>query len=92
MTGYGKSTIQLPTKKISIELKSLNSKNLDLFTKIPGFYKERELEIRNKIAKYLSRGKVEFAIYYELTESSKSSVINKGTVNSYLKQLKDLKL
>ena len=56
MTGYGKSTIQLPTKKISIELKSLNSKNLDLDARMPSMYREKELTIRKFVASNLTRG------------------------------------
>ncbi|HRW63602.1 MAG TPA: hypothetical protein P5132_08950, partial [Bacteroidales bacterium] len=58
MTGYGKAECELSDKKIIVEIKSLNSKNLDIYTKIPGLYREKELEIRNIINKYLLRGKV----------------------------------
>ena len=65
MTGYGKSVLQLPTKKITIELKSLNSKNLDLNARMPSIYREKELFIRKQMAKELVRGKVDFSIYVE---------------------------
>ena len=65
MTGYGKTVLQLPTKKITIELKSLNSKNLDLNVRIPAYYREKELDIRKKLASALVRGKVDFSIYIE---------------------------
>ena len=65
MTGYGKTVLQLPTKKITIELKSLNSKNLDLNIRIPAYYREKELYIRKKLATALVRGKVDFSIFIE---------------------------
>lgn len=90
MTGYGKSVIQLPTKKISIEIKSLNSKNLDLNTRMPSMYREKELEIRKLIASKLVRGKVDFSLYMEFTGEATSSHINKTVVKQYMKQLKDV--
>ena len=63
MTGYGKSVIQLPTKKITVEIKSLNSKSIDLNARVPSFYREKELEIRKSISKSLVRGKVDFNLY-----------------------------
>ena len=67
MTGYGKTVLQLPTKKISIELKSLNSKNLDVNARMPSAYRAKELDIRKLIAKHLVRGKVDFSLYVEIT-------------------------
>lgn len=64
MTGFGKSVIQLPTKKITIELKSLNSKSLDLNARIPSVYSEKELEMRNLIASALERGKIDFSLIH----------------------------
>ncbi|SDR79357.1 TIGR00255 family protein [Formosa sp. Hel1_31_208] len=90
MTGYGKSVIQLPTKKISIEVKSLNSKNLDLNTRMPSMYREKELAIRKLIASKLVRGKVDFSLYMEITGEATSSQINKTVVKQYMKQLKDV--
>ncbi|RKE98992.1 YicC/YloC family endoribonuclease [Ichthyenterobacterium magnum] len=90
MTGYGKSVIQLPTKKISIELKSLNSKNLDLNTRMPSIYREKELSIRKLIASKLIRGKIDFSLYMEITGEETSTQINKTVVNQYIKQLKDV--
>ena len=63
MTGYGKSVIQLPSKKITVEIKSLNSKNLDLNSRVPSSYREKELAIRNRLAKSLTRGKVDFNLF-----------------------------
>jgi len=90
MTGYGKSVLQLPTKKISIELKSLNSKSLDLNARMPSMYRAKELSIRKLIAKHLGRGKVDFSLYVEITGEDTSSKINKTVVNEYIKQLKDV--
>jgi uncharacterized protein (TIGR00255 family) len=90
MTGYGKSVLQLPTKKISIELKSLNSKSLDLNARMPSMYRAKELSIRKLIAKSLVRGKVDFSLYVEITGEDTSSKINKTVVNEYMKQLKDV--
>ncbi|MBR9845044.1 MAG: YicC family protein [Algicola sp.] len=90
MTGYGKSVIQLPTKKISIEVKSLNSKNLDLNTRMPSLYREKELSIRKLIASKLVRGKVDFSLYMEITGEETSTQINKTVVKQYIKQLKEV--
>ncbi|MFY0712292.1 YicC family protein [Seonamhaeicola sp. NFXS20] len=90
MTGYGKSVLQLPTKKITIELKSLNSKNLDLNARMPTIYREKELIIRKLLADKLVRGKVDFSIYVEVTADDSSTQINKPVVNQYIKQLKDV--
>lgn len=90
MTGYGKSILQLPTKKISIEIKSLNSKNLDLNTRMPSMYREKELGIRKLIASKLVRGKVDFSLYIEITGEETSTQINKTLVKQYIKQLKDV--
>jgi uncharacterized protein (TIGR00255 family) len=90
MTGYGKSVLQLPTKKISIELKSLNSKSLDLNARMPSMYRAKELDIRKLIARQLVRGKVDFSLYVEITGEDTSSKINKTVVNQYMKQLKEV--
>ncbi|WP_452220070.1 YicC/YloC family endoribonuclease [Lacinutrix salivirga] len=88
MTGYGKSVLQLPTKKITIELKSLNSKNLDLNARMPSIYREKELDLRKLIAKHLQRGKIDFSIYVETTADDTSTQINTPVVKQYIKQLK----
>lgn len=90
MTGYGKSVLQLPTKKISIELKSLNSKNLDVNARMPSMYRAKELDLRKLLAKHLVRGKVDFSLYVEITGEDTSSKINKTVVKEYIKQLKDV--
>lgn len=88
MTGYGKSVLQLPTKKVTIELKSLNSKNLDLNARMPSIYREKELAIRKVLADKLVRGKVDFSIYVEATAEDTSSQINTPVVKQYMAQLK----
>lgn len=88
MTGFGKSVNQLPSKKITIEIKSLNSKSLDLNARIPSFYREKELELRNIVAKKLERGKIDFSIYVELNGEETSTSINTDVVQQYMKQLR----
>lgn len=90
MTGYGKSVLHLPSKKVTIEVKSLNSKNLDLNVRVPSFYKEKELAVRKKLASSLVRGKVDFSIYVEMTADETSSTINSGVVSEYMKQLRNV--
>jgi uncharacterized protein (TIGR00255 family) len=89
MTGYGKSVLQLSTKKVTIEIKSLNSKNLDLNVRIPSYYKEKELAVRKKLASSLVRGKVDFSIFVEMTADETSTTINQGVVKQYIQQLKN---
>ncbi|MBU8893953.1 MAG: YicC family protein [Bacteroidales bacterium] len=90
MTGFGKDDCELKDRKITVEIKSLNSKNFDIYTKIPGIYREKELEIRNTISKILQRGKVEFVLYYEVTDDNKATSINPGVVKNYYNQLKSI--
>ena len=90
MTGYGKSVLQLPTKKVTIEIKTLNSKNLDLNVRVPSYYKEKELAVRKKLASGLVRGKIDFSIYVEMTADETTTTINKGVVNDYMQQLKNV--
>ena len=88
MTGYGKTIVQLPQKKVTIEIKSLNSKNLDLNVRIPGAYKEKELPIRKNLSKHLVRGKIEFSLYLEVTGEETTTVINKAVIHNYIDQLR----
>lgn len=90
MTGFGKSLLQLPSKKITVEIKSLNSKTLDLNARIPGQYREKELQLRNTIASALTRGKVDFSLYVEVTAEETTSVINPAVVKGYMHQLKSI--
>lgn len=90
MTGYGKAECELADRKVIVEIKSLNSKNFDLFAKVPGIYREKELEIRNIVSKKLLRGKVEFVLYYEITDDNRATTINSGVVKNYISQLKTI--
>lgn len=88
MTGYGKATTELPDKKINVEIKSLNSKAMDLSTRIAPIYREKEIEIRNEISKVLERGKVDFSLWIEKKEGVESATpINQALVEGYYKQI-----
>ena len=90
MTGFGKASLQLPTKKITIEVKSLNSKDLDLSVRMPSSYREMELGLRNKIALKLERGKVDFSIFIESTAEQTSTKVNVPIVKAYIAQLREV--
>ncbi len=90
MTGFGKATQQLPTKKITVEIKSLNSKGLDLNTRMPSVYREMELGIRNQISQQLERGKIDFSLYIEITGEETASKINAPIVRGYINQMKEI--
>lgn len=90
MTGYGKTEISLPNKKVIIEIKSLNSKNIDTNLKIPVIYREKELIIRKLIQNELKRGKIECTIYYELNEGLTPTSINQQVFRNYYNQLNEL--
>jgi len=87
MTGYGKAECLLADKKLTIEVKSLNSKQLDTNTRLPSLYKEKEIDIRQLIASELERGKVECSFYYELSGDATPGIINEPVVKSYYDQL-----
>lgn len=89
MTGFGKSVVELPHKKITVEIKSLNSKQLDLSTRIPQQYRELEMEIRSKIAQRLERGKVDFLVYSEAIGKTTSAQINIPVLEGYYQQVKE---
>lgn len=88
MTGFGKATLQLPTKKITVEIKSLNSKGLDLNTRMPSVFREMELGLRNQLSQRLERGKIDFSLYVEVTGEETSSKINVPIVKGYINQMK----
>ncbi|WP_264519969.1 YicC/YloC family endoribonuclease [Flavobacterium sp. N1994] len=88
MTGFGKATLQLPTKKITVEIKSLNSKGLDLNTRMPSVFREMELGLRNQLSQRLERGKIDFSLYVEVTGEETSSKINVPIVKGYIAQMK----
>lgn len=91
MTGYGKATAELSDKKINVEIKSLNSKAMDLFTRIAPAYREKEIEIRNEISKVLERGKADFSLWVEKKEGAELTVpINQVLVEGYYKQIRTI--
>lgn len=90
MTGFGKAVIELPCKKISVEIKSLNGKQLDLNTKIPSIYREKEIEIRTLLSQTIERGKVDFFISIDQGDTAISSKINAGAIKNYYEQIKEL--
>lgn len=90
MTGFGKASLQLPSKKITVEVKSLNSKGLDLNVRMPSLYREMELGLRNQIALKLERGKVDFSIFIESTAEQTSTRVNVPIVRAYMDQLKEI--
>jgi uncharacterized protein (TIGR00255 family) len=90
MTGFGKANLQLNNKKVTVEIKSLNSKGFDLNTRIPSVYREIELPLRNQIAQKLERGKIDFSIYIENNATENSHKMNVSMVLNYMNQLKTL--
>lgn len=89
MTGFGKAITELPDKKITVEIKSLNSKQLDLSVRIPSIYRENEMQIRTLVAKQLERGKVDVSIFVESTGKPNNTQINIPTIQSYYEQIKN---
>ena len=90
MTGFGKSVLSLADKHISIEIKSLNSKSIDINRRIPQVYREKELDFRKLIAEQLQRGKVDFSIFIENTGTQTPSKINPNIVKSYIEQMRTI--
>ena len=90
MTGFGKHVVQLPSKKITVELKSLNSKNLDINARLPQAYREKELELRKAISESLVRGKVDLNLNVEITGEETTAEINEGVVKKYMGQLRSI--
>ena len=90
MTGYGKAVVAFKEKKINVEVKSLNSKSLDLSTRIAPLYREKEMEIRQMITKALERGKVDFSIWIEREAGSDATPINAALVENYYRQIKTI--
>jgi uncharacterized protein (TIGR00255 family) len=90
MTGYGKAIIETPQKKISIEIKSLNSKQLDINTKLPWLYKEKEIEIKNLVSQRLDRGKIDLTVFFDVMDDECTAVINKSVVKNYYNQLMEI--
>ena len=90
MTGYGKAVATYGTKKIYAEVKSLNSKAIDLSTRIAPLYREKEMEIRTLVAQQLERGKIDFSLWIEEESTALATPINKALVESYYQQIKDI--
>ena len=90
MTGYGKSTVTYNDKKIIVEIKSLNSKALDVSARIAPLYREKEMEIRNMISKSLERGKVDFSLWIEKEASDVATPINAALLQNYYSQIKNI--
>ena len=90
MTGYGKAVVTYKGKKINVEIKSLNSKQLDLLTRIAPLYREKEMEIRQMISSRLERGKVDFALWIEKEEGIDPTPVNGALMENYYRQLKDI--
>ena len=88
MTGYGKATVAFGEKKIHVEIKSLNSKAMDLSVRIAPLYREKEMEIRNQIAKTLERGKVDFSLWVEKEAAEAATPINAALMSNYYEQFK----
>jgi uncharacterized protein (TIGR00255 family) len=87
MTGFGRATLVLPKKKITVEAKSLNSKQVDISTRIPSFYKEKELDVRSYLSNTLRRGKIELSIFVENISTDTQHKINQELVNTYMDAL-----
>lgn len=90
MTGYGKAVAECSDKKITIEIRSLNSKSLDLNTRLPFLYKEKELDIRKILSEKLQRGKIDFTVNTEATADNKTQQINPEIIKSYIKEFKQI--
>ncbi len=88
MTGYGKAVVAYKGKKINVEIKSLNSKQLDLTTRIAPLYREKEMEVRQLIAEKVIRGKVEMSIWIEKDAAAEAAPVNTALMDSYYQQLK----
>jgi uncharacterized protein (TIGR00255 family) len=92
MTGFGKATSEYNGKKITVEVRSLNSKQMDLNLRVPYFYKEKEAELRSEISKQLERGKVDITVFTEATQLANTAIINKTLATAYYNELKSLSL
>lgn len=90
MTGFGKATCEYGNKKIVVEIKSLNSKQLDLSTRISGLYREKDIEIRTELSQQLERGKIDFALYVDNSGKESVSQINQSVLMAYYEQIKQI--
>ena len=83
MTGYGKTTCELPNKIITVEIRCLNSKQADVYFKLPSMYREGDSQLRNKLIKSLVRGKIEFNLWYDMTGTERKATINQMVLQDY---------
>lgn len=90
MTGYGKAMLETPHRKITVEIKSLNSKQADVNTRLPWIFKEKELDIRNLIIRKLERGKIDLTVSFDAMDEETVPVINRKNVKSYMDQLREI--
>jgi uncharacterized protein (TIGR00255 family) len=90
MTGYGRAVVAYNDKKINVEIKSLNSKQLDLQTRIAPIYREKEMEIRQQVSTALERGKVELSLWIEREQGIEATTVNAALVENYYRQLKEI--
>jgi uncharacterized protein (TIGR00255 family) len=90
MTGFGKATAELPARKVTVEIKALNSKQIDISTRVPSVYKEMEMQIRGQLLKFLERGKIEFSIQIEYIGKDIPTHINTVAIESYFTQIKEI--
>ena len=90
MTGFGKVTTELPNKKVTIEIKALNSKQMDIFARIPPVYRDKEMEIRSMLSQKIERGKIEFTITVENISDDSATAINASAIKSYKNQIESL--
>lgn len=90
MTGFGKAERQIGTKKISVEIRSLNSKQLDANVRLPSLYREKEAEVRTWLADHIGRGKADMLLFYETTDAEKRVSINRSMIESYYRELKEV--
>ncbi len=90
MTGFGKTEFELGNKKYTLEIKSLNSKQLDINTRIPALYRQKDIEIRRLMSEMLTRGKVDFALYLDNLGSESTTKINSAIIKDYYRQLSDV--
>ena len=90
MTGFGKAIVEIPNKKITVEIKSLNSKQLDVSARVPAAYREKELEMRNRIARRLERGKVDLSVHVETVVSDTPATLNIALMDQYKTQIETM--
>ena len=92
MTGYGKAVAEFPNKKVTIEIKSLNSKQFDLYTRIPNLYRIKEIELRNSLSRILERGKIDLTMNVEVFSKDVSSKIDYNVLNKYKEEIEQFAL